>query len=291
VILAVLVALGLIVADHRHHHLGTLRATLAVMVYPLQVLADLPVRLARNAQGRLADERMLRDQNEALRRENLVLNARLQQLHALESENMRLRDLLGSSFRIGERVLIAEILAVDLDPGRRQVVLNKGSSSGVFVGQPVLDANAVMGQVVRTNPVSSTVLLITDSEHALPVEVNRNGLRSIARGTGVAQDLELLHIPKNADVRVGDLLVTSGMGGRFPRGYPVARVTGVRHDPDDPFTVVTAEPTARLDRSREVLLVWTLSPESPGGASGEALGDASAGAGASGSGGPDGEER
>jgi rod shape-determining protein MreC len=264
VILAALVALGLIVSDHRYQHLGALRATLAVMVYPLQLLADLPVRLARSAQGRLADERMLRDQNEALRRENLVLNARLQQLLALESENMRLRDLLGSSFRIGERVLIAEILAVDLDPGRRQVVVNKGSSSGVFVGQPVLDANAVMGQVVRTSPVSSTVLLITDSEHALPVEVNRNGLRTIARGTGVGQDLELLHIPKNADVRLGDLLVTSGMGGRFPRGYPVARVTGVRHDPDDPFTVVTAEPTARLDRSREVLLVWTLSPETRG---------------------------
>jgi rod shape-determining protein MreC len=229
---------------------------------------------------------MLRDQNEALRRENLVLNARLQQLHALESENMRLRDLLGSSFRIGERVLIAEILAVDLDPGRRQVVVNKGSSSGVFVGQPVLDANAVMGQVVRTSPVSSTVLLITDSEHALPVEVNRNGLRTIARGTGVGQDLELLHIPKNADVRLGDLLVTSGMGGRFPRGYPVARVTGVRHDPDDPFTVVTAEPTARLDRSREVLLVWTLSPESPDGALGEALSGAASSVGALGSRGP-----
>jgi rod shape-determining protein MreC len=225
------------------------------------VLADLPVRLVRGAQDRLVDESLLRDRNEALRRENLVLNARLQQLLALESENMRLRDLLGSSFRIGERVLIAEILAVDLDPGHQQVVINKGSSSGVFVGQPVLDANAVMGQVVRTNPFSSTVLLITDSDHALPVELNRNGLRTIARGAGVGQDLELLYIPKNADVRIGDLLVTSGMGGRFPRGYPVARVTAVRHDPNDPFTVVTAEPTARLDRSREVLLVWTLNPE------------------------------
>lgn len=225
------------------------------------MLADLPVRLVRGAQDRLVDESLLRDRNEALRRENLVLNARLQQLLALESENMRLRDLLGSSFRIGERVLIAEILAVDLDPGHQQVVINKGSSSGVFVGQPVLDANAVMGQVVRTNPFSSTVLLITDSDHALPVELNRNGLRTIARGTGVGQDLELLYIPKNADVRIGDLLVTSGMGGRFPRGYPVARVTAVRHDPNDPFTVVTAEPTARLDRSREVLLVWTLNPE------------------------------
>ncbi len=256
-----MLSLALIVADHRYRQLGALRATLSVLVYPLQLLADQPLRLARNAQGRFADERRLRNQNAALRRENLVLSARAQQLAALEAENMRLRDLLGSSFKIGERVLIAEILSADMASYRQQVLINKGTSSGVFVGQPVLDANAVMGQVIQTNPFSSTVLLITDSDHALPVEVNRNGLRTIATGTGLRQELELLHIPKNADIRIGDLLVTSGMGGRFPAGYPVARVNQVRHTPDNPFTVVTAEPTARLDRSREVLLVWTLSPD------------------------------
>lgn len=254
-------ALGLIVADHRYHHLDPVRAALGVIVYPLQLLADLPLRLALRAQGRLEDEGELRAQNEALRRENLVLGARLQQLGSLEAENMRLRDLLGSSFKIGERVLIAEILSVDQDPSRQQLLINKGSSSGVFVGQPVIDANAVMGQVIRTNPFSSTVLLVTDFEHALPVEVTRNGLRSVAAGTGLSQELELLYIPKNADIRVGDLLVTSGMGGRFPRGYPAARVTSVRHEADNPFTAVAAEPTARLDRSREVLLVWTLSAD------------------------------
>ncbi len=254
-------ALGLIVTDHRYDHLDALRSALAVVVYPLQLLADLPVRMALGAQGRLASEGQLRAQNESLRRDNLVLNARLQQLGSLEAENMRLRDLLGSSFKIGERVLIAEILSVDQDPSRQQLLINKGSSSGVFVGQPVIDAEAVMGQVIRTNPFSSTVLLITDFEHALPVEVNRNGLRTVAAGTGAGQELELLHIPKNADVRVGDLLVTSGMGGRFPRGYPAARVTSVRHEPDNPFMAVTAEPTARLDRSREVLLVWALSAD------------------------------
>lgn len=234
-----------------------------MLVYPLQLLADLPLRMARYAQGQLEDEGKLRAENAALRRESLVLRARLQQIESLEAENMRLRDLLGSSFKIGERVLIGEILSVAMDPSRQQVLVNKGSNSGVFVGQPVIDANAVMGQVIRTNPFSSTVLLITDSEHALPVEINRNGLRTVAAGTGLGQSLALLHIPKNADVRLGDLLVTSGMGGRFPRGYPVARVTSVRHEPDNPFTVVTAEPTARLDRSREVLLVWTLGVSTP----------------------------
>ncbi len=256
-----ILAIGLIVADHRDRHLGVLRSALTVLVYPLQLLADLPVHYAREAQDRLADARQLHDQNDGLRRENLILSARSQQLASLEAENMRLRDLLGSSFKIGERVLIAEILAVYLAECRRQVLINKGSNSGVFVGQPVLDANAVMGQVIQTNPFSATVLLITDSDHALPVQVNRNGLRSIAAGSGLGHELDLLYIPKNADIQVGDLLVTSGMGGRFPPGYPVARVTSVEHAPDNPFTTVKAEPTARLDRSWEVLLVWTLSPD------------------------------
>ncbi|HYN79105.1 MAG TPA: rod shape-determining protein MreC [Lamprocystis sp. (in: g-proteobacteria)] len=261
VILAVILSLGLVIADHRYQQLGALRSTLALVAYPLQLLADLPIHYAREAQGRLADERQLRHQNAALRRDNVLLSGRLQQLASLEAENMRLRDLLGSSFKIGERVLIAEILDVDLVDYRQQVLINKGSTSGVFVGQPVLDANAVMGQVIGVTPSSATVLLITDAAHALPVQVNRNGLRTIAAGTGLSQELELLHIPKNADIRAGDLLVTSGMGGRFPAGYPVARVTAVGHEPDNPFTAVKAEPTARLDRSREVLLVWTLSPE------------------------------
>jgi len=234
---------------------------LSVVVYPLHLAVNAPAAYVRTARERMTDEAQLRAANAALGRENLLLKARLQQFESLEAENMRLRDLLGSSFSVGERVLIAEILSVDLTPSRQQVMVNKGTSSGVFVGQPVLDANAVMGQVIRTNPFSSVVLLITDADHALPVEVNRNGVRSIAAGTGLGQGLELLFIPKNADIREGDLLVTSGMGERFPPGYPVARVTTVRQDPDNPFMTVVAEPNARLDRSREVLLVWTLNPQ------------------------------
>ncbi len=237
-----------------------MRSTLAVVVYPLHYLAGLPSTLARAVEGRMATEDQLREINEAVRRDNLVLRARLQQFEALEAENMRLRDLLGSSFKIGDRVLIAELLAVDLDPYRQQVLVNKGSSSGVFAGQPVLDANAVMGQVVAVNPLSSTVLLITDAAHTLPVQVNRNGLRTLAAGTGLINRLELSHLPNNADIQIGDLLVTSGLGGHFPPGYPVAKVSEVRREPGKPFITVIAEPTARLDRSREVLLVWTLPP-------------------------------
>lgn len=262
VILAVLVALGLIVADHRQQHLESLRAALALIAYPLQYAANQPVTLVRDTRALLTNQDVLREDNGKLHRENLLLKVRLQQFEALEAENIRLRDLLGSSLDLGERVVIAEIMAVELAPYRQQVMVNKGAKSGVFIGQPVLDANAVMGQVIRTSRFSSIVLLITDADHALPVEVNRNGLRTIAAGTGLSQELKLLYIPKNADIQVGDLLVTSGMDGRFPAGYPVAQVTLVRQDPDNPFTTVIAEPTARLDRSREVLLVWNLSETS-----------------------------
>jgi rod shape-determining protein MreC len=137
-------------------------------------------------------------------------------------------------------------------------LIDKGTSSGIFVGQPVLDADAVMGQVVRTSPLTATVLLITDAAHSLPVQINRNGLRTVANGSGLIDQLSLPHLPKNADVRVGDLLVTSGLGGVFPPGYPVARIRAIRDDPGSHFATVLAEPTARLDRSHEVLLVWTL---------------------------------
>lgn len=256
-------SIGLIVADHRYHHLVTVRSVLVVLTYPLQFLAHAPVGLTRWVGELFSTKADLLQRNLALDRENLVLKARLQQFEAMEAENMRLRDLLGSSFKIGDRVLIAELLAVDLDPYRQQVVVNKGSTSGVFLGQPVLDANAVMGQVIEVNPLTATVLLITDASHSLPVQVNRNGLRSIAEGTGLVNRLEVSHLPHNADIREGDLLVTSGLGGHFPPGYPVARVTEVKREPGKPFATVVATPTARLDRSREMLLVWTLPPPGP----------------------------
>lgn len=282
VMIAVMLALGLMVADHRFHHLDVARSTVEVVMYPMQYAASLPAQWVRSAQGQLDHENQLRRTNDDLQHENLVLKGRLQQFESLRAENMRLRDLLGSSFDVGERVLIAEILSIDLDPYRQQVIINKGTNSGVFVGQPVLDAQAVMGQVIRTNALSSTVLLITDANHALPVEDNRNGLRTIAAGKGPSQELELLYIPKNADIRVGDLMVTSGMDERFPPGYPVARVKTVRQDPDNPFTTVIAEPTARLDRSREVLLVWSLnlnsdSPATPPALAADAVAPAPAG--------------
>ncbi len=253
----------LLVLDHRFQHLERLRSTLAFVTYPLHFLAALPFTTTHWLSETTSTRGDLIQENRDLRAENLKLLANLQKYESLQAENMRLRDLLDSSFKVGDRVLVAELNSVDLDPYKQQVVVNKGSTSGIFRGQPVLDARAVMGQVAHVTPFSSTVLLITDSSHALPVQVMRNGLRTIAVGTGRIDELKLPYLPTNSDIVEGDLLVTSGLGGKFPPGYPVATVTGIDQSPDAPFSDVRAKPRAHLDRSREVLLVWTIPAELP----------------------------
>ncbi len=267
------ISIALMVVDHRQHHLEGIRSALAVALSPLAFLVDLPANLSQWASESLASRSELQERNQLLEKENLLLRAKQQKMAALEAENMRLRNLLDSSFKIGDRVLIAELVAVDLDPYRQQVLINKGSTSGVYEGQPVLDANAVMGQVTHVNPLTATVLLITDARHALPVQVNRNGLRTVALGTGRINLLELPHLPNNADIRVGDLLVTSGLGGRFPPGYPVAEVVSVEREPGRPFADIRARPLAHLDRTREALLVWTLDRTPPLVGAGTATGE------------------
>jgi rod shape-determining protein MreC len=257
-VVAVVLSLTLLILDHRYHHLQQLRSALAFVTYPLHYLADLPFNASRWLSEATSTREQLQTDNHDLREENLRLRAELQKYEALQAENMRLRDLVDSSFKVGDRVLVAELSSVDLDPYKQQVIINKGAISGVFEGQPVLDAHAVMGQVISVTPLLSTVLLITDTSHALPVQVLRNGLRTIALGTGRIDELRLPYLPTNSDIREGDLLVTSGLGGKFPPGYPVATVTRIDRSPDAPFSTIIAEPSAHLDRSREVLLVWTV---------------------------------
>lgn len=250
----------LMVVDHRQHHLDSLRSALAFVLYPVQQLTSLPRTGGEWLAEGFASRRELQEENASLKAQQLLLNAQLQKLDALQAENMRLRGLLESSIRVGEKVLIAEILSVDLNPFNRQIVINKGSRHNVYPGQPLLDAQGVMGQVVSVSPLTSIAMIISDPSHAIPVTVNRNGLRAIAIGTGTSNALDLPHIPNNADIQVGDLLITSGLGGRFPPNYPVGTVTEVSINPSEPFAHVRAEPTAKLDRSREVLLVWHKDP-------------------------------
>ena len=253
-------SLALMIVDHRQHHLEKVRAILSVVIYPLQYAANTPYVMGQWLSETFATRSHLQEENRRLQRDNLLLQTKQQKLNALESENIRLRNMLDSAFKIGDRMFIAELIGVDLDPFRQEVLINKGHSSAVYIGQPVLDAHAVMGQVTHVNKFTSTVLMITDASHALPVRVDRNGLRTVVMGTGHINILDLPNLPNNADIKEGDLLITSGLGGRFPPGYPVAEVTSVTREPGSPFAKVQARPSAHLERTQEVLLVWTLTP-------------------------------
>jgi rod shape-determining protein MreC len=252
----VFASIALMTLDHRQHALEGIRSGISVVLYPIQYLVNMPFSFTDWADENFTSHETLLKQNSELRAKQLKLEFQLQKLEALETENARLRALLQSSDRRWERVLIAELISLDFDPFKRQVLINKGSNDGVFEGHPILDANGIMGQVIHVSPFTSTAMLITDPSHAIPVQVNRNGLRSIALGTGENDRLDIPHLPNNADIREGDLLVTSGLGLRFPPGYPVATVTSITRDPSQPYASISATPLAHLDRAREVLLVW-----------------------------------
>lgn len=260
IVLLVAASVILMTVDHRHGHLETVRSVLSVVVYPVQYAVNVPVAAARWMSRTLVTRGMLIDENSRLRDEQLLLQSRLQRFAILEEENRRLRELLESSVQLRERVVVAELLAVEMEPLRRQVVINKGRREGAYDGQPVVDAGGIVGQLIHVGPFSSTVLLITDPSHALPVQVNRNGLRAIAVGSGQDNALLLEHLPTNADIREGDLIVSSGLGRRFPGGYPVGTISAIRLEPGEPFAKVTVAPSARLGQSREVLLVWPQEP-------------------------------
>jgi len=246
----------LMVMDHKYRSLEPVRAGLSVMIYPIQLLVEVPGTVSDWFSESLATRRHLQEENDSLRTQLFMQKVQMQKLASLEAENIRLRELLDSSFEVGEKVLIAELLSVNLDPYQHQIVINKGQLDDIYPGQPLLDAEGVIGQIVHAGPYTSTAVLITDTSHAIPVQVNRNGLRSIALGSGTINRLDLPYIPNNADIKPGDLLVTSGLGGHFPPGYPVALVSAVKHDPGRTFSEVIATPLAHLNRSREVLLVW-----------------------------------
>ena len=250
--------------DHRQSHLETVRSALSTLVYPVQYVVNMPIVFSHWVKQSVATHESLVDENERLRMEQLLLSSKLQKFEILVSENERLRRLLESSFKLDDRVIIAELLAVDMQPFRHTVIINKGKREGAYDGQPIVDANGIMGQIVHVGPFSSTVLLITDPTHAIPVQINRNGLRAIAVGTGQGQSLQLEHLPNNADIETGDLIVSSGLGSRFPAGYPVGVVADIKLDPAEPFAKVMVVPSAKLEQSREVLLVWPNDYAGPG---------------------------
>jgi rod shape-determining protein MreC len=251
-----IVSVALMILDHQQDHLTRVRQALSVVVYPIRAAVDFPIGLWQAGVTALAERERLLNENEQLKRQQFNNSYRLQRLAALETENARLRELLDSTARLEGRVLVAEILSVDLDPYRQRLVVNRGLDDGVFVGQPLLDAKGLVGQVVEVGLKTAEAVLITDADHAVPVSINRNGLRTIAVGTGDSARLRLPYLTNSADVEVGDLLVSSGLGGVFPAGRPVAEVIEFRARPGQSFAEVIAKPVSELDRDQQLLLVF-----------------------------------
>ncbi|WP_252977297.1 rod shape-determining protein MreC [Pseudomonas oryzihabitans] len=256
-------SVGVMVTDARFDYLKPVRSELALVLSPLYEVAGFPLRAWEGVSDQFSSRTELMAENERLKAEQLLLQRRLQKLAALTEQNVRLRELLNSAALVDDKVLVGELIGVDPNPYTHRIIIDKGAKDGVFVGQPVLDASGLMGQVVEVMPYSARVLLLTDVTHSIPVQVNRNGLRAIAVGTGNPERLELRYVADTADIKEGDLLVSSGLGQRFPAGYPVATVSKVIHDSGQPFAVVRAIPTAKLNRSRYMLLVFsdTRTPE------------------------------
>ena len=259
-LLLVLISIVLMYLDHRENHLDAARKAIGAAVYPIQLIVDAPVRLWAWLGESTTSRSDLQLELGRLNAERLLTNARLQRLTALEAENARLRALLDARSRVRDEVRVAEIMAVDANPYEHNLVIDIGSRDGVYDGQAIVSADGVVGQVIKTGLMTSQAVLISDTDHALPVEINRNGLRTIAVGTGEIDRLDLPFLPNNADIRAGDLLVTSGLGGAFPAGYPVAVVDAVTRIPQEPFANVTAKPSAALDQVREVMLIWSAAP-------------------------------
>ncbi|MCH7980158.1 MAG: rod shape-determining protein MreC [Proteobacteria bacterium] len=252
-----LLSLLLMFLDHRDNHLDAVRNAISAAVYPMRIIVAAPVNFWAWASDLSKSKKELQTENSRLRAEILLTAARLQRLTSLEAENNRLRDFLEARRRVQDEVRVVTIMAVDANPFKHNIVLDLGSSQGVYAGQAIINADGIIGVVMEAGPLTSDAILISDPGHALLVEVNRNGLRTLAYGTGEFGRLDLPGLPNNADIRTGDLLVTSGLGGTFPSGYPVAVVDTVTRIPQDAFAEVTATPTAALDQMREVMLIWS----------------------------------
>lgn len=247
---------GLIAGDLRGEDLQGPRGWMSWAMTPLVWLAQIPTRLTGVIEHLESRERLI-DENTVLRRKQLQLEAALARMAALQAENRRIRELLDSTARIEDQVLIAEIIAANQDPYRQQITLDKGSRHGVYRGQAVVDAHGILGQVVRVHEGRSTALMLTDPDHGIPVEVNRTGLQAIALGQGSNRGLRLPFLPGNADIKLGDLVVSSSLGGRFPVGYPVGRISEINHTPGGHFIEAVATPAARINQGRQALLVWS----------------------------------
>ncbi|MEC8561602.1 MAG: rod shape-determining protein MreC [Pseudomonadota bacterium] len=241
--------------DRQSNYLNPVRETLSFVVYPIQLAVDLQMGLAETISSYLKKQKTLMSDLEKLRTENLQLSVRAQRYSAVKRENSRLRDLLDFPVVPNQRTIVANILSIDTKSGSQQIVVNKGENTGAQIGQAMIDVHGVIGQVIKVGPYSSVGLLITDPKHSIPVELNRTGLRAVVTGIDESKKLSLSFVPIDADVVAGDLVVSSGLGNRFPSGYPVGTIKSVARVNGESFADISVEPISDLTFSREVLLV------------------------------------
>lgn len=248
------------ILDHNWAFFSKIRFVLNATVTPIQYVVNWPVEFVRNIGDNLTTHNSLLDENNSLKMQNLLLRAQIQTLTATEQQNKDLSQLLNSAPKTTNKIIAAEVLAVDSDAYVEQIILNRGIQDHLYVGQPVLDGQGIMGQVIDVGPLTSRVMLLSDTRSGIAVNVVRSGLRAIAVGTGNAEKLKLANIPVTSDIKADDILVSSGLDLRYPTGYPVGIITRVDHAKGEPYLTVTVKPSAQLNRSSLVLLMWM--PES-----------------------------
>lgn len=243
------------IVDHRFKQLEIVRSNISLILSPLSYLASLPILTGNWISEWHTSHTELLTQNKQLQDDLRLLKARLQKMQVLRAENTRLRNLLGSSRKLVDQVIVAELLSVNQNPYRQLIEINRGTSDGIHIGYAVIDDFGIMGQVIHTNLNTAKIILISDPEHATPIQFIRSGVRSIAFGNGNSDQLEIRYLSATIDIKIGDELVTSGLGGRFPADYPVATVSTIHKDLTHGFISVLAVPKAKLDSSREVLVI------------------------------------
>ena len=242
--------------DYHSSYLHSLRSMLYSGTKPLVNVAEIPTNVAYWVQFVLQDRKLLNERNQEVEAENARLRQKVIELEDKALHGQWISELLNSKEKLNEEVLLAKLNSIDLNPLTHKIVVNRGNNEDVFIGQPVVDYRGVIGQVTETTLHNSAVTLLTDPNHSIPVRIRRNGLLAVANGLGGSHMLSVPNIPQNQDIQVGDILITSGLGRRFPSGYPVATITSVVRDKNAPFLEVKATPLAKIDRGYDVLLVW-----------------------------------
>jgi len=253
IIFIIILSFGIII---NAEPLAPVKKYISTLLSPLQFIANAPLAMIDSISENIKFRNTLIAENKALKEMELKLSDRLLRIVHLEQENTRLSVLLGSPVSTTTKKLIAKVQVVDSDPFKLQVIVNKGLEDDVFIGQSVVDEHGVVGQVIEVSQYSSRILLIADNSHAIPLRNQRNDVRLIGLGKGDVHQMELQYVTKNTDVKIGDMLVTSGLGNRFPEGYPVAKVTGIENRSSEIYSTILIQPTAKLDRIRYVLLLW-----------------------------------